>query len=105
MEYITENFRALLGILGTAVIAGWVAFSVSAPRNVDNAMNQPMEQLGGSSINETIKKSQDEARQMHCETYTDLAQKAWDRAVEQGTLDRDGDKLDELDRQKARFCD
>lgn len=99
-----DNLKALVGIAGTAVIAGWVAFAVSAPRNVDNAMNQPMEQLGGSSINQTIKETQAEVRADQCERFTVMAQKAWDRAVEQGTLDRDADKLEEYDRQRDRFC-
>lgn len=104
LEYVTENLRALLGILGTAIIAGWVAFAVSAPRNVDNAMNQPMAQLGGSSINETIKETQAEVRADQCERFTAMAQEAWDKAVDQGTLDRDQAKLDEYDRQRDRFC-
>ena len=103
-DYVMENLRAMLGILGTAVIAGWVAWSVSAPCNVENAMNEPMAQLDGSSINETIRETQAEVRADQCERYTDMAQKAWDRAVERGTLDRDADRLDELYSQRDRFC-
>lgn len=96
--------KGLLSLIGTAVIAGWVAYAVSAPRNVENAMNEPMAQLDGSSINETIEQVHNETRSMHCERYRDLAQEAWDRSVENGTTERDQIKLDELDRQVQRFC-
>ena len=74
-----QSLKAILGLLGTIVIAGWVAYAVSAPRNVDNAMNQPMESLGGSSINEKISEAQEEARNAQCEQYSALANDAWDR--------------------------
>ncbi len=104
MDYIRENLRALLGIVGTALIAGWVAFSVSASRNVDNGMNQPMAQLGGSSINESVKETQASIRADQCERFTVMAQDAWDRAVDQGTLERDADTIAEYDRQRDQFC-
>lgn len=104
MKYIRENLRALLGIAGTALIAGWVALSVSAPRNADNAMNQPMAQLGGSSINESVRETQARVRADQCERFTVMAQDAWDRAVEQGTLERDADTIAEYDRQRDQFC-
>ncbi|MFZ1743265.1 MAG: hypothetical protein WAT93_10445 [Pontixanthobacter sp.] len=93
-----------LSLLGTATIAGWVAFSVSAPRNFENQMNQPMAALDGKSLNQEIKATQDRVRTEQCARFTALANDAWDRSLENGTTDRDQIKLDELDRQKASFC-
>lgn len=96
--------KAGLGLVGTAVIAGWVAFSVSAPRNFENQMNQPMASLDGKSINEEMKATQDRVRAEQCARFTALADEAWERSLDNGTSDRDQMKLDELDRQKASFC-
>lgn len=96
--------KAGLGLVGTAVIAGWVAFSVSAPRNFENQMNQPMASLDGKSINEEMKTVQDRVRADQCARFTALADKAWERSLDNGTSDRDQIKLDELDRQKATYC-
>lgn len=96
--------KAGLGLVGTVVIAGWVAYSVSAPRNLDNAMNQEMTSLGGESINQAMAETQAEVRAEQCERFSQMASEAWDRAVENETLDRDSAKIDELDRQAERFC-
>ncbi|WP_379545850.1 hypothetical protein ACFCW2_09240 [Qipengyuania sp. DSG2-2] len=96
--------KAALGLIATAFIAGWVAYSVSAPRNVENAMNQPMAALDGNSINEEMKETADRVRADQCARFTALANEAWDRSLEQGTTDRDQIKLDDLDRQKATYC-
>lgn len=96
--------KAGLGLVGTGMIAGWVAYSVSAPRNFENQMNQPMASLDGKSINEEIKSTQDRVRADQCVRFTALADEAWERSLDNGTSDRDQIKLDELDRQKASFC-
>lgn len=97
--------KAGLSLVGTAVIAGWVAYAVSAPRNVDNMLNEPMVALEGSSIAEEMKKAQNEARAEQCARYKDLTREAWDRSLENGTTDRDASRIDELDRKVERFCD
>ena len=100
------NFgKGLIGLLATVGIAAVVAYGVSAPRNVDNVMNQDMAALGGQSINEHVAQAQAEANRQQCETFTRLAQEAWDRSVDQGTEDRDAETLDELDRKAAQFCE
>ncbi len=96
--------RGIVGLAGTIVIAAWVAYAVSAPRNADDLMNQEMASLDGKSINETVAEAQAEATAMQCETYQRLAQEQWDRSVANGTMDRDADKLDEIDSQVDRFC-
>ena len=97
--------KALAFLFGTFWL-GWVAYmALSVPTDVDDAMSQPMEALDGSTIGEEIKKSQAEARQMNCETYRGLHSTAWDRAVENNTLDRDADRIEELERQVSRYCD
>lgn len=96
--------KAVAGLAGTVAIAAVVAYGVSAPRNVDNFMAQEQESLGGKSINETVAKAQADANRQQCEQYTRMAEEAWDRAMEQGTADRDAHRLDELDSQVARFC-
>lgn len=100
MEFVTNNLKALVGILGTAIIAGWVAFSVSAPRNADNYMNQEMEALGGKSINATMAEAKAEADAMQCAQYRELAEAEWERSIDNGP----SDQMDHLDRQIERFC-
>lgn len=97
--------KALVSLAGTAVIAGWVAFSISAPRNVDNALNAPMASLDGSSIAEQMEQSRLDVRQDQCARYKDLANEAWERSMDNGTTDRDTAKIDRLDDQVKRFCD
>lgn len=96
--------RAVVGLAGTIVIAAWVAYAVSAPRNADDLMNQEMASLEGKSINEAMADARAEATAMQCETYRRLAQEQWDKSVANGTTDRDADKLDEIDQQVERFC-
>lgn len=96
--------KGLAGAVGTAFIAAVVAFSVSAPRNVDNMMDQELSSLDGKSINQSIAESKAEARADQCERFTAMASEAWDRAVENGTTDRDAGNIDHLDRQVERFC-
>ena len=95
-----------IGFLVASIWIGWVAYMAFAvPSDVDEFMEQPMEALDGSSIGQEIKKAQSEARQQQCNQYQDLLAKAWDRAVESNTLERDADKIDQLEVQVARFCD
>ena len=96
--------QGIAGLVGTVVIAGVVANAVSAPRNVDNFMAAEQAALDGQSINQHIAQVQDDVRQQQCETYTRMAEEGWDRAMEQGTADRDAERLDELDRQVQQFC-
>lgn len=96
--------KAVAFLFGTFWLA-WVAYmALKVPGDVDAAMNEPIEALGGSSIGQEIKQAQDDARQQHCDAYQDAHARAWDRAVEGNTLDRDADKLDELEAQMARYC-
>ena len=92
--------KGALSLVGTVVIAGWVAYSVSAPRNVDTFFEQEQESLGGQSINQMIAESKAEADAVQCEQFKRLAEEEWNRSVEQG---RDAD-MAHLDAQVARFC-
>lgn len=92
--------KGALGLAGTVAIAGWVAYSVSAPRNVDNYMDQEMEALDGKSINQAMAESKAEADAVQCEQFKRLAEEEWDRSVEQN---READ-MAHLDAQIARFC-
>ena len=96
--------QGIAGFLGVAFIAGTVAYSVSAPRNVDNMMNQEMASLDGKSINQAMADAKDEVRAEQCEQYSLAASETWDHAVENETLDRDTARINELDRQVERFC-
>lgn len=96
--------KGLVGLVATVGIAASVAYSVSAPRNVDNMMNQPNPALGGKSINQQVAETQAQVRSEQCERFTRMAEEAWDRAMDQGTADRDAARLDDLDRQAERFC-
>lgn len=96
--------RAIISIASTVAIAAVVAYGVSAPRNVNNAMNEEMDALGGQSINQHVAEMRAEARSEQCERLTRMAQEAWDQAVERGTADRDALRLDEMDRQAESFC-
>lgn len=92
--------KGALGLAGTVAIAGWVAYSVSAPRNVDNYMDQEMEALDGKSINQAMAESKAEADAVQCEQFKRLAEEEWNRSVEQN---READ-MAHLDAQIARFC-
>lgn len=96
--------KGLIGFIGVAFIAAVVAYSVSAPRNAENMMDQEMASLDGKSINQSIADSKAEVRAEQCERFSAMAAEAWDRAVENDTTDRDAMKIDELDRQVERFC-
>ncbi|WP_128893227.1 hypothetical protein [Erythrobacter sp. HKB08] len=97
--------KALSVLFGTFWMA-WVAYmAFSVPRDVDEAMNQPMDALGGSTIGQEIATAQAKAKQDQCEAWKLRAENAWNRSVEKGTLDRDEDMIAELDQQVARFCD
>lgn len=96
--------KGLVGFAATVGIAASVAYSVSAPRNVDAMMNQPNPALGGKSINQELAETQARVRSDQCERFTEMANEAWDRAIEQGTSDRDAARLDEMDRQAERYC-
>lgn len=101
---MVSAIKGLVGLVATVGIAAVVAYSVSAPRNVDNFLNQEMESLDGKSINEQIAETQAEVAAEQCVAYTRRAEEAWDRAMDQGTVDRDAATLDELDAAAARFC-
>lgn len=96
--------KGLVGLAATAAIAASVAYSVSAPRNFENMMNDPNPALGGKSINQQVAESQAQVRSEQCEQLSRMAKDAWDRAIDQGTADRDAARLDEMDRQAERFC-
>lgn len=100
-----NHVRGIIGLVATIFIAAVVAYSVSAPRNVDNFMNAEVAALDGKSIGDSIAEAQTEARQAQCDSFTRSAEDAWNRSIEQGTTDRDAANLDELDQQVARFCD
>ncbi|MEO9462309.1 MAG: hypothetical protein ABJ242_06195 [Marinomonas sp.] len=97
--------KGVIAFIGTAFIAAVVAYSVSAPRNFESSMNEEMPSLGGKSINQAVKEAKAEAKREQCETFTELASEAWDRAVENDSLDRDASKIEKLDRQADRYCD
>lgn len=96
--------KGTIGLVGTVVVAGWVAYAVSAPRNVDAYMDQEMAALDGKSINQTMADAKAEADAAQCATYRDLAREQWYRSYANGTIDRDQSRIDELDRQVERFC-
>ena len=96
--------RGIVGLVATVGIAAVVAYGVSAPRNVDNMMDQPQPSLGGKSINQEVAATQPKLRADQCERFTRMAEEAWDRAVDQGTADRDADRLDEMDRLAEQAC-
>ena len=96
--------KAGLSLVGTAVIAGWVALSVSAPRNANAYMDQEMDALGGQSINEHMAEKKAEVDAMQCAEYSRLSQELWDRAVANGTTEADSARIDELQRQVDRYC-
>lgn len=99
-----NGVKAVASVIGTVVIAGWVAFAVSAPRNVENALNEPMASLDGSSIAAKMEETQMEVRREQCATFKAAASEAWERSLDRGTTDRDAAKIDQLDRQVERFC-
>ncbi|MBT8427335.1 MAG: hypothetical protein KJO02_04830 [Erythrobacter sp.] len=92
--------KGALGLIGTVVIAGWVAYSVSAPRNAENAMNQEMAALDGKSINQVMDESKAEAYAVQCEEFQRLAEEEWSRSIEQNRPAR----MEHYDAQIARFC-
>ena len=96
--------KAIVGLLGTVVIAGWVAYAISTPRNFENAMNDPVAALDGTSVGAELSEQMKAARSEQCARFTAMASEAWDKAVDNDTLDRDQAKLDEYDRQAARYC-
>lgn len=96
--------KGAIGLIATVWIAAVVAYGVSAPRNVDTVMDQPNPALGGKSINQQVAETQARVRSEQCERMTRMAQDAWDRAIDQGTADRDAANLDEMDRQAELYC-
>lgn len=99
------NFlRVLVGIGGTAVIAFWVAYAVSTPRNVQNAADDPMAALEGSTLGEEVADARREALALQCENARAQADQAWNRAVDNDRLDVQQDSLDEMRRQAANIC-
>lgn len=96
--------KAGLSLVGTAVIAGWVALSVSAPRNANAYMDQEMDALGGQSINEHMAEKKAEVDAMQCAEYSRLSQELWDRSVANGTTEADSARIDELQRQVDCYC-
>ena len=96
--------KAGFSLVGTAVIAGWVAFSVSTPRNANAFMDQEMDALGGQSINEHMAEKKAEVDAVQCAEYSRLSQKLWDRSVENGTTETESARIDELQRQVDRYC-
>ncbi len=94
-----------LGSFAAAIWVGWLAYmAFSVPTDVDEMMNEPMDALDGSTLGQEIKKTQNEMRQLHCDQYQEQLTKTWDRSVENNTIDRDADKISELESQVERFC-
>jgi len=96
--------KKIVSVIGIAWIAAVVAYSVSAPRNVENLMDQPNPALGGQSLNQQMAASQAKVRSEQCEDVTRLAESARNRAVDRGTTDQDEARLDELDRLAEEYC-
>ena len=96
--------KGIASLIATAWIAAVATYSVSAPRNLEDLMNEPNPALGGQSLNQQMAASQAKVRSEQCEQVTRQAERAWDRATSQGTVDRDSDKLDELDRLTEEYC-
>lgn len=96
--------KAGLSLVGTAVIAGWVALSVSAPRNANAYMDQEMDALGGQSINEHYAELKAEVDAEQCAQFTRMSEDAWNRAVAMGETEADADNLEYLQRQVDRYC-
>ena len=96
--------RGIVGLVATVGIAAAVAYGVSARRNLDNMMDQRQASLGRKSINQEVAATQAKVRADQCERFTRMAEEAWDRAVDQGTADRDADRLDEMDRLAEQAC-
>ena len=97
-------FKLLAFLFGTFWL-GWFAYmALVVPSDVDAALEQPMEAIEISSIGAELKKAQADARQQQCDQYQVVLAQTWDRAVERDTLERDADKIDELERNVERFC-
>ncbi len=94
----------LLGLIGTIVIAGWVAYAISTPRNFNNAMANPEAALEGTEIGSQLAEAKADAYAEQCAQFQERSQEAWDRAVENDTIDRDSSEIDRLNRQVDRFC-
>lgn len=92
--------KGALGLLATVIIAGWVAYSVSAPRNVENAMSQEMASLDGKSINQVMEESKAEAYAAQCEEAKRRSDEEWSRSIEQNRPAR----MEAFDAQIERFC-
>ncbi|MGB5779234.1 MAG: hypothetical protein WBH10_09180 [Allopontixanthobacter sediminis] len=101
---MSSAVKGVIGLVATVAIAAVVAYGVSAPRNVDAVMNQDMAALGGRSMNDHMAEAYTKAADERCAKFTEMAEQAWDRAIEQGTDERDADTLDELDRQVDQHC-
>jgi hypothetical protein len=88
-----DGVKAILSLTGTVVIAGWVAYSVSAPRNVENVLNEPLASLDGGTIAGQMQQAQSDMRTAQCIEFREAAQQAWDRSLDNGTYDRDAAKI------------
>ena len=49
-------------------------------------------------------KAKKEAYAVQCAEIRAAAAESWERSLENGTIDQDQSRLDELDRQADRFC-
>ena len=96
--------KKIVGVLATAWIAAVVAYSVSAPRNLENLMDEPNPALGGQSLNQEMAAAQAKVRSEQCEEVTRRAENARNNAINQGTLDQDAARLDELDQLVEEYC-
>lgn len=101
---MSSAVKGAIGLVATVAIAAVVAYGVSAPRNVDNMMNQDMAALDGRSMNDHMAEAHAKAADERCAKFTEMAEQAWDRAIEQGTDEREADTLDELDLQVDQHC-
>ena len=96
--------KKIVGVLATVWIAAVVAYSVSAPRNVESLMNEPNPALGGQSLNQEMAAAQAKVLSEQCEQVTRSAESARNRAIDRGTTDQDEARLDELDRLAEEYC-
>lgn len=96
--------KKIVGALAVAWIAAVVAYSVSAPRNVEDLMHEPNPGLGGQSLNQQMAASQAKVRSEQCAEVTRLAESARNTAIDRETTDQDAARLDELDRLAEEYC-
>ena len=100
---ITGSFQRVILLIGAIfivvvlIITG--GLTLTAPV-VAEEIGERAEAIGERHINAAM----EEQRALQCERYTRQAKDAWDRAVTNGTLDRDSARIDDLDLKRDTFC-